>query len=552
MCRYSFTVILLAVFFSYCSAAGKADDTTFVNSTRPKFKILGVFGHLGKSHFDMFQPLLEELARRGHRVTVISYFPRSESAKAKKPLPTYKDINLRTPDVDVVNVIDLKLVKHGFYSAFLDLIMLQRFATTSCETALLRNAAVAELIRSNETFDVMITESFNTDCFLSFAYRFNVPYLTMSSHQTMPWVNGNMGNVDNPSYIMTIFSGYDEPMNFYSRMSNTLAWLLCNMAYEYWYRPIDQAVADKAFGLDLPKLRTLAEQSQALLVNTHASIHGNRPQLSNVVEVGGLHISPKINPLPKDIAEFLDNAHEGVLYFSLGSMIKLTTMPKEKMNAIVNVISSLPHKVLWKWESDRLPYKMNNVMAKKWLPQFDVLNHPNVKCYFGHGGLLGLSEAVYAGVPMVLLPMYGDQFHNSYSVKARGVAEVLAYNDLQDEQFLRRALNEIFNNASYRENARKLARAYRDRPSSPLETAVWWTEYIARGNSGSYLRSKGMDLPWYQRHLIDVVLVLIIVSAVLIYILFRFFLIKLLLSLLRAVKGKPGSEAKDKDKRKED
>lgn len=99
---------------------------------------------------------------------------------------------------------------------------------------------------------------------------------------------------------------------------------------------------------------------------------------------------------------------------------------------------------------------------------------------------------------------------------------------------------------SYRENAQRLSKAYRDRPATPLETAVWWTEYIARGNGRFYFRSDGADLPWYQRHLIDVALVLIIVSTAFIYILFR--LIKLLLSLLSAVKGTPGSQPGEKSK----
>lgn len=107
----------------------------------------------------------------------------------------------------------------------------------------------------------------------------------------------------------------------------------------------------------------------------------------------------------------------------------------------------------------------------------------------------------------------------------------------------------IFSAFSYRENAQRLSKAYRDRPASPLETAVWWTEYVARGNGKPYLRSEGADLPWYQYHLIDVALVLIIVFTVFIYILFR--LIKLLLSLLSAVKGKAGSQAEKKRKKKD-
>lgn len=66
----------------------------------------------------------------------------------------------------------------------------------------------------------------------------------------------------------------------------------------------------------------------------------------------------------------------------------------------------------------------------------------------GHGGLLGVTEGVYVGVPMVLIPMYGDQFHNSAAAKNRGVAEVIEFNDLNVNS-LRRALDKVFNDTRY-------------------------------------------------------------------------------------------------------
>ncbi|XP_036142561.1 UDP-glycosyltransferase UGT5 isoform X3 [Monomorium pharaonis] len=538
-----FLTVFFTVFFTCCLAV---NQSLFVNTTKTKLKILSIFGHLGKSHFDVYKPLLEELARRGHEITVVSYFPRTDNANMKEPLPNYKDINLKNSKVGIfVNILDLKEINHAWFRPLLELLRLKFMAEYACSISL-RSSVVKEFLRSNETFDLILTENFNTDCYLGFIHRFKAPYMALSSHQIMPWTNNDIGNTDNPSYIPSIFFGFTRPLVFFNRMQNFLWLSLSKVIYEYWFRSIDQVIANEVFGPDLPKLKEIAQQSQALLVNTHSSIHGNRPQLFNVVEIGGLHIPSKLNPLPKDVAEFLDNAYEGVLYFNLGSMIKMNSMPQEKLNAILNVIGSISRKVLWKWETDELPRKLNNVMFKTWLPQFDVMNHPNVKCYFGHGGLLGLSEGVYVGLPMILMPMYGDQFHNSAAAANRGAAVVISYSDLT-EQSLRHALDEVFNNTSYRENAQKLSKAYRDRPASPLETAVWWTEYIARGNGKSYYRSDSADLSWYQRYLIDVALVLITVFVAFIYILFR--LIKLLLSLFGAVKGSRTGEKRKKEKK---
>jgi len=105
----------------------------------------------------------------------------------------------------------------------------------------------------------------------------------------------------------------------------------------------------------------------------------------------------------------------------------------------------------------------------------------------------------------------------------------------------------IFSAFSYHENVQRLSKAYRDRPVTPMETAIWWTEYIARGNGRFYFRSDSTGLSWYQRHLVDVTLVLIIVFMIFIYILFR--LIKLLLTLLRFFKR---NQVEEKRKLKKD
>lgn len=37
------------------------------------FNILVIFGHSGKSHYDVFKPLFQELGERGHNITILSH-----------------------------------------------------------------------------------------------------------------------------------------------------------------------------------------------------------------------------------------------------------------------------------------------------------------------------------------------------------------------------------------------------------------------------------------------------------------------------------------------
>ena len=60
----------------------------------------------------------------------------------------------------------------------------------------------------------------------------------------------------------------------------------------------------------------------------------------------------------------------------------------------------------------------------------------------------------------------------------------------------------------YRENAQRLSRIYRDQPLTPLQQAVYWTEYVIRHKGATHLRSAVLDLAWYQYFLLDVIAVL--------------------------------------------
>jgi hypothetical protein len=72
----------------------------------------------------------------------------------------------------------------------------------------------------------------------------------------------------------------------------------------------------------------------------------------------------------------------------------------------------------------------------------------------------------------------------------------------------------------YRENAQRLSRIFRDQPLTPLEQAVYWTEYVIRHKGAPHLRSAVLDLAWYQYFLLDVIAMLALAIVSLLLILF--------------------------------
>lgn len=122
-----------------------------------------------------------------------------------------------------------------------------------------------------------------------------------------------------------------------------------------------------------------------IFTNTHRSTSKPRPTMPGIVQVGGAHIEPP-NPLQKDLKEYLDKSVNGAIFFTLGSFVKSADMPPEMVAIFLEVFGKLKQNVIWKYEDDSLPNIPPNVMIGKWLPQTDILAHPNMVLFISHGG----------------------------------------------------------------------------------------------------------------------------------------------------------------------
>lgn len=56
----------------------------------------------------------------------------------------------------------------------------------------------------------------------------------------------------------------------------------------------------------------------------------------------------------------------------------------------------------------------------------------------------------------------------------------------------------------YAKKIKLLSDRYRDQPLTPLETAIYWTEYVARHQGAPHLHSAGLDLNFFAYHSLDV------------------------------------------------
>lgn len=76
----------------------------------------------------------------------------------------------------------------------------------------------------------------------------------------------------------------------------------------------------------------------------------------------------------QDILEFIEQSPHGVVYFTFGSIVKMSSLPRHVQKAFVEALARIPERVLWKYEGD-IEDKPTNVMTKQWLPQREILRN---------------------------------------------------------------------------------------------------------------------------------------------------------------------------------
>jgi glucuronosyltransferase len=67
---------------------------------------------------------------------------------------------------------------------------------------------------------------------------------------------------------------------------------------------------------------------------------------------------------------------------------------------------------------------------------------------------------------------------------------------------------------------------------SPMDTAIYWTEYVIRHHGAPHMRTAGADLPLYKYLLLDVIAA--IVTAILAVVYIIYFMLKKLLIIIRS------------------
>ncbi|KAL1006827.1 hypothetical protein UPYG_G00077650 [Umbra pygmaea] len=465
--------------------------------------------HTEGSHWINLKPVLDTLIDRGHRVTVLvhnaslymdpkekssfSYELFNVSISFEEMSAWFEDwINFYLYEIHDLNQLQIHWKEYNF---------LKKDSEVSLQICdgLLKSETIMRKLKEAK-YDVLLSDplflgsELVADILgipLVYSLRFSIAHMWERLCGQMP---------SPPSFVPGVMVQLTDKMSFTERLRNVLFYVSQDMMAVYGYWQEIDAYYSKIRGKPSTYCEMLG-QADMWLIRTYWDFDYPRPFLPNFKFVGGIHCKPP-KALPEEMEEFVQSSgDDGIVVFTLGSMVK--ALPKEKENMIASALGQIPQKVLWRFSGKKPDTLAPNTRVYDWIPQNDLLGHPKIRAFITHGGTNGIYEAIYHGVPMVGIPLFGDQPDNMVHMKAKGAAVVMDFHSMKTQDLVD-GLNAVINDTSFKENAMRLSRIHHDRPISPKDEAVFWVEFTMRHKGAKHLRVQAHELTWYQYHSLDV------------------------------------------------
>ncbi|XP_021005191.1 UDP-glucuronosyltransferase 1-2 isoform X2 [Mus caroli] len=385
--------------------------------------------------------------------------------------------------------------------------------SNSC-TALFHNKMLIQQLNSS-FFDVILTDPF-FPCGAVLAKYLQIPAVFFLRAISCG-IEYEATQCPNPSsYIPNGFTKLSDHMDFLQRVQNMLYYLVLKYICHLSITPYE-SLASELLQREVSLVEVLSHASVWLFRGDFVFDYP-RPIMPNMVFIGGINCVTK-KPLSREFEAYVNASGEhGIVVFSLGSMV--SEIPEKKAMEIAEALGRIPQTVLWRYTGTRPSNLAKNTILVKWLPQNDLLGHPKTRAFITHSGSHGIYEGICNGVPMVMMPLFGDQMDNAKRMETRGAGVTLNVLEMTADD-LENALKTVINNKSYKENIMRLSSLHKDRPIEPLDLAVFWVEYVMRHKGAPHLRPAAHDLTWYQYHSLDVIGFLLAIVLTMVFIVFK-------------------------------
>ncbi|TMW45051.1 hypothetical protein DOY81_009869 [Sarcophaga bullata] len=500
--HWKFVLIFLSIYISNVKTA----------------RILSIFGMPIPSQYGFIEPLLKELAARGHHITSINNYPQEQ------PLENFRDVVVKENKhlFDDFQNFTMDNIDTNYYE------VIDGIYNRTYQMCLnVQNNAEVRQIFDNEHFDLIILEIYFSESFTGLAEHLKAPLVAVSTMCIQTSIDVLVGNVSPLSYVPNWILPLQQ-MNFWQRLLNILLHLVEWMDYYFKYLPVQKQIYDRYFPHNKMSFEEARKNFSLILLNDHFSLTMPRPLVPNMIEVAGLNIKNPADPLTPLLKTILDKAFAGAILISFDISID-----HQQLQIFLQQFKSMKELILW-----RTPQLFNhislpsNVLVSSNFSVSSILSHPNLKLYVTHGSFLSIIESVYYGLPILGITTYEKNDDFMDYIKKVGNGLTLKLQAITNRS-LNKAFTELLHTPYFANHAKTLSIRFRDQQNTPMEKAVYWIEYVLRHKGATHLRNLGQNLTWWQFYNLDVYVALVCMFALVIFL--AFFVLKVLMNLTERI-----------------
>ena len=155
---------------------------------------------------------------------------------------------------------------------------------------------------------------------------------------------------------------------------------------------------------------------------------------------------------------------------------------------------------------------------RAWLPQKELLHHPNVKLFITHGGTSSIKESLYATKPLLFASYnMAERYSNGLRIKAAKCGDIID-SDMNDTK-IQGQITELIANPMYKrkcEELKEMMMVY-----GGTKNAVKMVNYVNQYGTKHLIPVHSNELSWHQTTCIDIYVILIVLTISIIYGIFK-------------------------------
>ena len=153
-----------------------------------------------------------------------------------------------------------------------------------------------------------------------------------------------------------------------------------------------------------------------------------------------------------EIPDELKNKQGKLIYLSMGTLVSGEI---NVMRRLVSILSKSKHRFIISKGTlgDQLSLA-DNMWGQNSVPQLQVL--PLVDLVITHGGNNTVTESLYFGKPMIVLPIFGDQYDNAQRIQEQGLGIRLDPYFCTEEELLD-AIEKLINDSDLKQKYQKIS-----------------------------------------------------------------------------------------------